>query len=109
MVTVVVVGAGVDRPTATGPLASTLEETRQAHRRIRYETLTNESDLSDVEFWATQYPYLERAMWRSGRYPAMAVLRPDTFDLGWDETFDFGLARLLDGVAALVESRRPPN
>lgn len=78
----------------------------QARQRIQYETLTNENGLSDDEFWATQYPYLERAM-RSGRYPAMAALSRNAFSLGWDETFDFGLARLLDGVAALVESRRP--
>jgi hypothetical protein len=42
----------------------------------------------------------------SGAYPAMAGLSADAFGVGWDETFEFGLHRLLDGVAALVESRR---
>ena len=36
----------------------------------------------------------------------MAALSEDAFGLGWDETFDFGLQRLLDGVAALVHERR---
>lgn len=76
-----------------------------ARHRIHYAALPDETGLADEEFWAQQYPVLTRAM-ESGNYPAMAALGEDAFSLGWDETFDFGLARLLDGVAALVGSRR---
>jgi AcrR family transcriptional regulator len=76
----------------------------QARQRIQYEAVTVQSGLSDEEFWAQQYPYLEKAM-MSGRYPAMAALDENTFGLGWEESFDFGLARILDGMAALVAAR----
>jgi AcrR family transcriptional regulator len=76
----------------------------QARQRIQYEAVVAESGISDEEFWGQQYPFLEKAM-LSGNYPAMAALGEDTFDVGWDDSFDFGLARLLDGVAALVASR----
>jgi hypothetical protein len=49
---------------------------------------------------------MEKAM-ATGDYPALAGLAEDAFAAGWDETFEFGLARLLDGIAALVEPRRP--
>jgi AcrR family transcriptional regulator len=78
----------------------------QARQRIQYEAVVAESGISDEEFWGQQYPFLEKAM-LSGRYPAMASLGEDTFDVGWEESFDFGLERLLDGVAALVASRGP--
>jgi AcrR family transcriptional regulator len=78
----------------------------QARQRIQYEAVVVESGVSDEDFWAQQLPFLERAM-LSGRYPAMAALGEDTFDGGWAESFDFGLERILDGVAALVASRAP--
>jgi AcrR family transcriptional regulator len=78
----------------------------QARQRIQYEAVVAESGISDVEFWGQQLPFLEKAM-LSGDYPAMAALGEDTFDVGWEESFDFGLARLLDGVAVLVASRGP--
>jgi AcrR family transcriptional regulator len=78
----------------------------QARQRIQYEAVVAESGISDEEFWGQQYPFLEKAM-LSGDYPAMAALGADTFDVGWEESFDFGLGRLLDGVAALVASRKP--
>jgi hypothetical protein len=76
----------------------------QARSRIQYEAVTVQSGLSDEEFWAQQYPFLEKAM-TSGRYPAMAALDEDTFGMGWEENFDFGLIRILDGIAALVDAR----
>lgn len=72
---------------------------------ILYDRAVEETGLRDEEFWARQLPFLEKAM-TSGRYPAMAALDEDTFAMGWEETFEWGLARLLDGVAALVADRR---
>jgi AcrR family transcriptional regulator len=79
----------------------------QARQRIQYEAVTVQSGLSDEEFWGQQYPYLEKAM-TSGRYPAMAALDDDAFSMGWEDSFEFGLARILDGMAALIEGRVRP-
>lgn len=76
-----------------------------ARQRIQDATLSAETGLSDEEFWSHHEPVLSRAM-LSGDYPALAAMGEDSFDLGWEETFEFGLQRLLDGVATLVESRR---
>jgi AcrR family transcriptional regulator len=73
----------------------------QLHSVAAVET----TGVSDEEFWTRHYPVLGKAM-ASGEYPTMAALSEDTFSLGWDETFDWGLQRVLDGVEALVESRR---
>jgi AcrR family transcriptional regulator len=78
----------------------------QARNRIQHDAVTVQSGLSDEEFWTQQYPFLAKAM-ESGRYPAMAALDEDAFGMGWAENFDFGLARILDGMAALVETRSP--
>jgi AcrR family transcriptional regulator len=73
----------------------------QLHHAAAVET----TGVSDEEFWTRHYPVLGKAM-ASGEYPTMAALSEDTFSLGWDETFDWGLQRVLDGIEALVESRR---
>lgn len=74
---------------------------------ILHARAVEETGVGDEEFWARQLPFLERAM-ASGRYPAMAALAEDTFGMGWAETFEWGLARMLDGVEALVTARRLP-
>lgn len=76
-----------------------------ARQRNELEVAAEVTGVSEEEFWAAQYPALEKAM-LSGVYPALAALAEDSFSLGWDESFEFGLARVLDGVAALVEARR---
>ncbi|HWG98082.1 MAG TPA: TetR/AcrR family transcriptional regulator [Pilimelia sp.] len=75
-----------------------------ARQHIQHAAVSAETGLADEEFWAQQGPALSRAM-ESGDYPAMAALAEDAFSLGWDETFEFGLRRLLDGVGALIASR----
>jgi AcrR family transcriptional regulator len=75
-----------------------------ARQRIQHAAVPAETGISDEEFWNQQVPVLSRAM-LSGKYPAMAALGDDAFSAGWDETFEFGLQRLLDGIAVLVESR----
>ncbi|MQA07830.1 MAG: TetR family transcriptional regulator [Pseudonocardiaceae bacterium] len=73
--------------------------------QVQYASAAEESGVSDEEFWKLQYPILEQAM-ESGRYPALAGLAEDAFDGGMEESFEFGLQRLLDGIEALIESRR---
>jgi AcrR family transcriptional regulator len=72
--------------------------------QIMYSWAAAETGLSDEEFWGRQYPVLAEAM-ASGRYPAMAGLSEDAFGRGWDESFEWGLQRVLDGIEALVSSR----
>lgn len=59
--------------------------------------------LSDDEFWKAQEPVLIEAM-ESGRYPTMAALSDDTFAASYEETFEFGLERLLNGLEAYISS-----
>lgn len=77
-----------------------------ARTQIQHTAAVEETGVSDEEFWARQSPALEQAM-ASGDYPAMTALSEDAFGLGWDESFEWGLQRLLDGLAALVATRRP--
>lgn len=75
-----------------------------ARQRIQNAAVGEETGLTDEEFWSHQYPVLVKAM-ESGDYPYMAAMSDDAFGLGWDETFEFGLQRVLDGIAALLDSR----
>jgi AcrR family transcriptional regulator len=64
-----------------------------------------ESGISDEEFWAAQAPIIETAM-RSGCYPHVFQLDDDSFEVPFEDSMRFGLARLLDGLESYVESRR---
>lgn len=79
--------------------------TGTARSRILYEAAPAETGISNDEFWAHQYPVLERAM-ATGDYPIIAGLSEDAFSASWEETFEFGLQRLLDGIEALLTARR---
>lgn len=76
--------------------------------QVLYASAAEETGVSDEEFWTKHLPVLERTM-RDGTYPTLATMSEDTFDASWDESFQFGLRRLLDGVQTLVESRRGPS
>lgn len=60
--------------------------------------------VSTEEFWRAQEPILVRAM-ESGSYPRLAGMDEDTFGGGAEESFEFGLSLVLDGLAALLERR----
>ncbi|WP_426246307.1 TetR/AcrR family transcriptional regulator [Nocardioides sp. LHG3406-4] len=60
--------------------------------------------VSNEEFWKAQEPVLVAAM-ESGRFPHMAALGEDAFDMTGEAFFEFGLQLLLDGFGALVERR----
>lgn len=78
--------------------------TGMVRTEILYARAAVETGISDEEFWREQLPILERAM-VSGDYPAMAAMSEDAFDAGWDETFEFGLQRLLDGLESFITAR----
>lgn len=79
--------------------------TGSVRTEILHARAAEETGVSDEEFWDRQLPFLEQAM-ATGRYPAMAALAEDSFAMSWAESFEWGLARLLDGVAALIAARR---
>ncbi|TMR06428.1 TetR/AcrR family transcriptional regulator [Actinomadura soli] len=59
--------------------------------------------VTNEEFWAEQGPTLERAL-SSGDFPVMASLDEKTFDFSHEQLFEFGLDRLHDGFASLLDT-----
>jgi AcrR family transcriptional regulator len=72
--------------------------------QVLYASAAEQMGVSDEEFWAKHHPVLERAI-LTGEYPTLAAMAEDSFDASWDDNFQFGLQRLLDGIQTLVESR----
>ncbi|MCK0114030.1 TetR/AcrR family transcriptional regulator [Ornithinimicrobium sp. F0845] len=62
------------------------------------ELAEERSGVSTEEFWQAQGPVLVAAM-QSGRFPRMAALDEEVFATTPEETFEFGLGVLLDGLA----------
>jgi AcrR family transcriptional regulator len=59
------------------------------------------SGLDSEEWMDTQEPAL-RAILATGRFPIFERLVADDYDFNLDDLFEFGLQRILDGVAALL-------
>lgn len=68
------------------------------------ELAEERSGVSSEDFWQAQEPILVRAM-ESGRYPLLAAMAEDAFGAGPEESFEFGLVVVLDGLAASIERR----
>jgi AcrR family transcriptional regulator len=71
---------------------------------INIETETEAEALSglDAEEWMdTQEPAL-RAVLATGRFPTFERLVADDYDFDLDDLFEFGLQRILDGIAVLL-------
>lgn len=66
-------------------------------------TAATTTGVSDDEWWDTQAPYLEKSL-QEGRFPLLTRAGDEgAFGSEADDSFEFGLTVLLDGVAALVE------
>jgi DNA-binding transcriptional regulator YhcF (GntR family) len=76
-------------------LASALEPEVEAQR---------ESGLTADEWMQIQEPAMVQIM-RSDAFPHFHALAEEEFDLDLDRLFEFGLARLLDGIESLVTAR----
>ncbi|GGO47126.1 TetR/AcrR family transcriptional regulator [Streptomyces lasiicapitis] len=74
-----------------------------ARTQVQAAQAAEESKLTDEAFWDAQRPVLERIM-ESGKYPLIAGLSEDSFGSEFDH-FEFGLARILDGLEVLVKAR----
>jgi AcrR family transcriptional regulator len=79
--------------------------TGTARTYVLQQQTVEESGVSDEEFWAAQGPAVTAAL-QSGEYPEVAGLAEDAFTIGGREAMRFGLAPLLNGLSALVESRQ---
>lgn len=79
--------------------------TGTARTYVLQQQASEESGISDEEFWAAQEPTLREAM-ASGDYPQIAALPEDAFSLAGEEALEFGLAPLLDGFAAFIAAKR---
>ena len=65
-----------------------------------------ESGMTELEWWQATEPHVER-VFDAGRYPTAArvgpVSGPELGGYPADRAFAFGLARVLDGIATLIE------
>ncbi|OIK23731.1 TetR/AcrR family transcriptional regulator C-terminal domain-containing protein [Streptomyces malaysiense] len=64
------------------------------------------SGLDSEQWMDTREPELLDIL-ATGRFPALSQLAAAGYDLDLDDLFEFGLQRLLDGLAALVGEERP--
>jgi AcrR family transcriptional regulator len=78
--------------------ARQLAETARAEQR---------SGVSDAQFWRDFAPLLDEHL-DPARFPALAAVWRDE-ELTWEDEFEFGLDRVLDGVEAFVASRSGPG
>jgi DNA-binding transcriptional regulator YhcF (GntR family) len=62
-----------------------------------------ETGLTGEEWMEEQDPLMRKVL-AGGGYPALAALFEEEIDLDLDSLFEFGLARLLDGIAAMIGS-----
>jgi AcrR family transcriptional regulator len=83
----------------------------QGSARAAAEAATSVQDtgVTDDEWWSTYGPLLEK-VFDAEKYPVAArvgQVASETYQSAYDARhgFEFGLARILDGVAALIESR----
>lgn len=84
-----------------------------ARALVDVERTRRDSGLTDAQWWSVVGPVLDRLVDRH-RYP-VATRVGEAAAVQYDAASDpvhalsFGLDRILDGVAALVDSRRPPG
>jgi hypothetical protein len=64
------------------------------------------SGLDAQEWMDTQEPAL-RAVLDTGRFPTFERLVADAYDFSLDDLFEFGLQRILDGIAMIVGETSP--
>jgi len=73
-----------------------------ARETVELAEAARHTGVGDEQWWADRADLLDR--FAAGRFPLIARLSPDALAAA-DETFEFGLERLLDGIAALVTAR----
>lgn len=82
-----------------------------ARALARFERVREESGMTDAQWWEATAPVLEKVMDRD-RYPIssrVGTAASTSYDAASDPVheYEFGVERILDGVAALVERAQP--
>jgi AcrR family transcriptional regulator len=101
---------GLDRNTLLHLVVNLFAYVRGCAMNVEME-LESEQDtgLTDEQWLEAQTVQFERVL-ISGQFPQLAGLfQAPGVDLDADTLFEFGLQRLLDGYAALIEHRVPPS
>jgi AcrR family transcriptional regulator len=100
-------GAGLDERETVGVVVLIDGYVRgTAALSMDFEQTAERTGVTEADWWAEREPLLARFVTAS-RFPSLtAVWAAGAFDTP-DTGFDFGLARVLDGIGVLVEARRP--
>ncbi|MFF4650474.1 TetR/AcrR family transcriptional regulator C-terminal domain-containing protein [Streptomyces sp. NPDC001380] len=95
-------GRGLDLPTVMTAHLTLVNYVRGTAVNVEAETEAEALSGLDVEEWLeTQGPALG-ALLATGRFPALGRLTAAGYELDLDVLFEFGLQRLLDGIAVLL-------
>jgi hypothetical protein len=84
----------------------------QASARVAAEVRASQAAMADEQWWAEVAPLLEK-VFDPDRYPIAARVGQaagEEYNAAYspDRAYEFGLARLLDGLGALIEARSSP-
>jgi hypothetical protein len=94
-------GAGLDALTAFTTHLTLFTFVRGTAVNLELEADAEAASGQTSDEWMTEQEPTLHALVADGRHPHFArVLRDMEFDLDLDELFEFGLQRLLDGIAA---------
>ncbi|HEY8481679.1 MAG TPA: TetR/AcrR family transcriptional regulator [Spirillospora sp.] len=77
-----------------------------ARRYINERRAERRTGISAEEFWCAQTPALVDAL-MTGQFPTMADLSDNSFDFSHEQLLEFGLNRIHDGFAALIDRSAP--
>ena len=99
-------GRGLDLPTVFTAHLTLFNYVRGTAVNVELEAEAEAATgLDNDEYMDAQEPVLLEIL-SSGRFPTLARLAADGYDFDLDELFEFGLQRLLDGIAVLLERAR---
>jgi AcrR family transcriptional regulator len=103
-------GVGLTDVEMDSVLALVLGFVQTAARQALEATLVEQrTGLTDEQWWRAQAPLLEEVL-EPGQFPVadrVGTAAAQAYQGVWDpeHTFEFGLARVLDGIAVLIDSR----
>ncbi|GAA2742353.1 TetR/AcrR family transcriptional regulator C-terminal domain-containing protein [Kitasatospora cinereorecta] len=100
-------GRGLDAWTAFTTHLTLFNYVRGTAVNVESEsTAMADSGLDAEEWMTTQEPALQ-ALIATGRFPALQRHTAEGYDFDLDRLFEFGLQRLLDGIATLIDGTSP--
>jgi DNA-binding transcriptional regulator YhcF (GntR family) len=100
---------GLDLPTALTVHLSLLNYARGTAISLAAEAEAEElSGLDNDEWIAAQRPTIQ-AIFATGRFPTLRRLSESRHNVDLDELFEYGLQRLLDGIATILDNASQPG